>query len=281
MDYTKVSFSIKHNSQENRDITSALLSQFEYDTFEETEIGIDAFIKKEVFNKEAIETVLTILKNSFEISYSTEEIKHKNWNEVWESNFNPIFINEDCVIRANFHKINPLPAIDIVINPEMAFGTGHHQTTFLAAQELFEMKIKNKYILDMGCGTGILSIIASILGAKEIIAIDNDIDAVNSTKKNLKLNNIKNTKAILGDAGQLKKYTNFDLIIANINRNILLNDLSKYAKTLSKKGKIILSGFYQKDLSLLVEEAEKHNLSLDKFSIKEEWTMAVLKQNVK
>jgi len=281
MDYTKVSFSIEPNSQENRDITSALLSQYEYDTFEETETGVDAFIKKDLFNKKDIENVLNILKNSFEISYSKEEIKHENWNEVWESNFDPIFINETCVIRADFHKIDPIPEIDIVINPEMAFGTGHHQTTFLAAQELFEMKLKNKYILDMGCGTGILSIIASVLGAKEIIAIDNDIDAVNSTKKNFKLNKIKNTKTILGDARQLKNYKDFDLIIANINRNILLDDLNKYASVLSKKGKIILSGFYQKDLSLLVEEAEKHNLSLDKFVIKEEWTMAVLKQDIK
>lgn len=280
MDYTKVSFDLEPNSQENRDITSALLSQFEYDTFEETEKGVNAFIKREFFNKDDVNSILKTLNNSFKISFNTEEIKHKNWNEIWESNFKPIFINETCVIRAEFHKIEPIPEIDIVINPEMAFGTGHHQTTFLAAQELFEMKLKNKYILDMGCGTGILSIIASMLGAKELVAIDNDIDAVNSTKKNLKLNKIKNTKTILGDARQLKNYKEFDLIIANINRNILLNDLNKYANVLSKDGKIILSGFYQKDLSLIVDEAKKHNLALDKFSIKEEWTMAVLKQNV-
>ena len=187
----------------------------------------------------------------------------------------------DINVFKSYEELVRIPEIDIVINPEMAFGTGHHQTTFLAAQELFEMKLKNQSVLDMGCGTGILSIIASILGAKEIIAIDNDIDAVNSAKKNFKLNKIKNTKTILSDARQLKNYKDFDLIIANINRNILLNDLNKYASVLSKKGKIILSGFYQKDLSLLIEEAKKHSLSLDKFTINEEWTMAVLKQNVK
>jgi ribosomal protein L11 methyltransferase len=277
MDYTKVSFEIAPNSQDNRDIAIALLSQFDYDTFEETKKGVDAFIKKELFNKNEVESILPIIKNNFEINYTIEEIENKNWNEEWEKNFNPVFINEKCVIRASFHEIDPIPEVDVIITPKMAFGTGHHQTSFLIAHELFELKLRNKYILDMGCGTGILAIIASKLGAKEIIAIDNDSDAVTSSKENLKINKTKNIKTFLGNANLLKKYKNFDFILANINRNIILNDIDKYASVLSKKGKLLLSGFYQKDLPIILEEAEKHGFVLDKFNIKEEWAMATLK----
>lgn len=277
MDYTKVSFEILPNSQDSRDIVVALLSQFDYDTFEETEKGVDAYIKKELFNKNEVESFLPILENNFKINYTTEEIENKNWNEEWEKNFKPIFINDNCVIRASFHKIDPTPEIDVIITPKMAFGTGHHQTSFLIAQELFELKLRNKYILDMGCGTGILAIIASKLGAKEIIAIDNDNDAVISSKENTKFNKAKNIKTFLGNANLLKKYKDFDFILANINRNIILNDIDKYASVLSKKGKLLLSGFYQKDLPIILEEAEKHGFVLDKFNIKEEWTMATLK----
>ena len=281
MDYTKVSANISPNTQDNRDILSAILSQFEYDSFEETETGLNAFIKTDLFNDDDVKNSIEIISNDIKIDYSTESIKGENWNEIWEKSFNPVFLNENCVIRASFHKIEPMPEIDVIIDPKMAFGTGHHNTTFLAAQELFEIKIKNRYILDMGCGTGILSIIASQLGAKEIIAIDNDSDATQSTIENLKLNKIKNVKTILGDARALKKYKDFDLIIANINRNILLNDMDKYAQVLSKKGKIILSGFYQVDLPLLIDKAKTLDLELDKFSIKEDWTMAILKPSKK
>ena len=276
MDYTKVSANIEPNTQNNRDILSAILSQFEYDSFEETESGLNAFIKTELFNEDDIKNSI-VINEEIVINYTIEKIKGENWNKIWEENFNPVFLNENCVIRASFHKIDPMPEIDVIIDPKMAFGTGHHNTTFLAAQELFETKIKNKYILDMGCGTGILSIIASQLGAKEIIAIDNDSDATQSTIENLKLNKIKNVKTILGDAKTLKKYKDFDLIIANINRNILLNDMGKYAEVLSSKGRIILSGFYKIDLPILVDKAKTFNLELDKFSIKEDWTMAILK----
>ena len=275
MDYKEVKLNIEPNTQENREIVTALLSSLPYDSFQDTEKGVNAYIKEKDFDKSQLNEILSNIDSSIlNVSFELNDIPSQNWNETWESNFEPVFINENCVIRATFHKIKPVPEYDIVIEPKMAFGTGHHQTTYLVSQELFDTKLNNKYVLDMGCGTGVLSIIASKLGAKHIVAIDNDEDAYINTKENFKINNIKNADAYLGDASLLSKFSDFDIIIANINRNILLQDMPEYAKVLKNKGQIIFSGFYKKDLSMIMEKAETLSLKLSNIRDKDNWLAA-------
>jgi len=279
MDYIEAGITITPNTQENREIVVALIADLGYDSFEDTETGVNAYIKKEDFIHAGLDLALSYIdKDVIQIHLSINLIEGKNWNEVWESNFEPVFLNENCVVRASFHKISPMPDIDILVDPKMAFGTGHHQTTYLAAQELFEQKLRNKTVLDMGSGTGILSILASKLGAKSIVAIDNDEDAFKSAKENIKKNKTTNIKAFLGDAKLLAKQEDFDLIIANINRNILIRDMEYYVNVLSKKGIIMFSGYYKVDLPLILEKAKELNLKFSSYREKENWVCAVFKK---
>ena len=279
MDYIEAGITITPNTQENREIVVALISDLGYDSFEDTETGVNAYIKKDDFIHAGLDLALSnIDKDIIRTHVSIKLIEGKNWNEVWESSFEPVFLNENCVVRASFHKIDPKPEIDILVDPKMAFGTGHHQTTYLAAQELFEQKLRNKTVLDMGSGTGILSILASKLGAKNIVAIDNDEDAFKSAKENIKKNKTTNIKALLGDAKLLAKQEDFDLIIANINRNILLRDMPYYENVLNKKGVIMFSGFYKVDLPLIMEKAQELGLKFSSYREKENWVCAVFKK---
>ncbi len=276
MDYIEAGITISPNTQENREIVVALIADLGYDSFEDTETGVNAYIKKDDFIHAGLDLALSYIdKNIISTHVSINMIEGKNWNEVWESSFEPVFLNENCVVRASFHKISPMPDIDIIVDPKMAFGTGHHQTTYLAAQELFEHKLRNKTILDMGSGTGILSILSSKLGAKKIIAIDNDEDAFKSAKENIKKNKTTNIKALLGDARLLSKQDGFDIIIANINRNILLQDMQHYVDVLNKKGLIMFSGFYKVDLPLIMEKANELNIKFSSYREKENWVCAV------
>ena len=279
MDYIEAGITITPNTQENREIVVALIADLGYDSFEDTETGVNAYIKKDDFIHAGLDLALSnIDKDVIRTHVSINLIEGKNWNEVWESSFEPVFLNENCVVRASFHKIDPMPEIDILVDPKMAFGTGHHQTTYLAAQELFEQKLRNKTVLDMGSGTGILSILASKLGAKNIVAIDNDEDAFKSAKENIKKNKTTNIKVLLGDANLLIKQNSFDIIIANINRNILLRDMEYYVSVLNKKGIIMFSGFYKIDLPLIMNKAKELELKFSSYREKENWVCAVFKK---
>lgn len=278
MDYIEAGITITPNTQENREIVVALIADLGYDSFEDTETGVNAYIKKDDFIHSGLDLALSYIdKDVIRTHVSINLIEGKNWNEVWESSFEPVFLSENCVVRASFHKIEPMPEIDIVVDPKMAFGTGHHQTTYLAAQQLFEQKLRNKTVLDMGSGTGILSILASKLDAKSIVAIDNDEDAYKSAKENIKKNKISNISPYFGDAKLLSKFNGFDVIIANINRNILLRDMPFYSKVLNEKGIIMFSGFYKVDLSLIIEKAEELELKFSSYREKDTWVCAVFK----
>lgn len=192
--------------------------------------------------------------------------------------FSPIIIEDQCVIKSSFHKDVPPCKYEIIINPKMAFGTGHHQTTRLMMQEILKIDFTNKTVLDMGCGTGILAILASMKGAKDLTAIDIDEWAYENIKENLETNNINNTEIQIGDASLLgaKKY---DIIIANINRNVLLEDINIYSSILKKGGILLLSGFYIEDVNILETEANKWDLQLDYFVELDNWAgMRLLKQ---
>lgn len=265
-------------TEEESDIVIALLSQTDFESFEAVEQGVKAYIKAELIDKTAIDLVIENLKGLYEFELSIQQMEDKNWNQEWEKNYEPVFINENCVIRAPFHEIKPLPEYEIIIEPKMAFGTGHHETTFLISGLLFSERIKNKEICDAGTGSGIFSILASKLRAKNVFAYDIDVWSYNNTKENLKINKINNVKVSKGDVSLIKN-KKFDFILANINRNILLNDVAYFVRSLNTKGTLIVSGFYAQDLPILIKEFEKNGLKLDTFKKKNNWVAAIFRLN--
>ncbi len=236
------------------------------------------YIAESETNKENIETLVTELieRNFCKSDYTLQMVAPKNWNEEWEKNyFQPIIVGEQCLIKSSFHKTDLKAKYEIVIDPKMSFGTGHHQTTSMMVEFLLNEKINNCTILDMGTGTGILGILASQIGCKEIIGIDNDEWCYENAQENILLNNINNFKVRLGDAGLLKTYHQyFDLIIANINRHILLADIKYYVESMKPGATLLLSGFYISDLDEIAEHCKSHQLTLVEVKEKEKWVAA-------
>lgn len=271
MNYIELNITITPNSEEISEILIAELGELGYESFQENDNGISAYILKKDFDLSAVENSYLInnLQN-VKLEFSPKEIEQQNWNELWESNFDPVFVSEDCIIRAPFHDISPKPKYELVIMPKMSFGTGHHETTKLMMEKILDLKLKDKTVLDMGCGTGVLAILASMRGAKEITAIDNDEWAYKNSVENIKVNKTKNIKPFLGDVSLIKN-KNYDIIIANINKNILLRDIKFYAKTLNSKGTLILSGIYKHDFTDIVNEAKRHMLSFAEINEKNKW----------
>jgi ribosomal protein L11 methyltransferase len=260
MDYKELIFTVSSSEEYHRDLLINSLSEIGFDTFEETETGFKAYILSSDFNKESFDCTLIEYRGMFSFSYDENSIPYKNWNEVWESNFEPLEISNQCYVRATFHKARPEFKHEIVIDPKMAFGTGHHQTTAMMMQWMLEEDFSGKSVLDMGCGTGILAILASKLGASNLVAIDYDPVCFESTKENTSLNNSENILAICGSKEVIPQQK-FDIILANINRNILLDQLDRYAEALEENGLIFLSGFYEDgDLGIISEKAATLNL---------------------
>ncbi|MGM0496541.1 MAG: 50S ribosomal protein L11 methyltransferase [Bacteroidota bacterium] len=277
MDTIEVQCTIHHNNQEKRQISDILVAQLAelgYYSFIDTDEGIKAYIEEKNFDHNDIIClpISPIFQDILEVNYRA--IKNKNWNEEWEKNFSPVKINDQCIVRAPFHETDKNYPHEIIIEPKMSFGTGHHATTNLMIQELLPIKLKNLKILDIGCGTGILSILASQKNAKEIWAIDNDEWAYNNTTENIKKNNAEDVNVIHGDAKSIPKNLQFDLILANINRNILLKDIPAYAQHLKNKGTLIISGIYTNDLKKIIDKAKNHKLSLKHHNEQNSWIAA-------
>ena len=272
MDYTEVSFKIEPKST-GTDILIAQLSQIGYESFVETDEGLQSYIPSNIFKIEDIHGLDIFKSNEFEISFSQKTIKDQNWNDVWESNYSPVLIKDMVYIRAPFHEEKKEVKFEIVIEPKMSFGTAHHETTSLMIELMLEESISGKSVLDMGCGTGILAILSEILGASKILAVDNDEWAFLNVKENIVKNNCKNIVVHLGDADSLFGQS-FDLIVVNINRNILLEDMAKYVQCLTDKGVILFSGFYDNDLNQIKSTARKYNLKFDKNLTKNNWVAA-------
>jgi ribosomal protein L11 methyltransferase len=278
MEYKKAVFTLDPDSELNREILIAKLGEIGFDSFTENDQSIEAFIPSKLFAIEMIPQSSFSDYPFFTYHFELETIPNQNWNEVWEKNyFKPLQIGEECLIRAPFHTDFPKVRYEIIIDPKMAFGTGNHETTALIISEILSLNLVDKRILDMGCGTGVLAILASMKGAKEIVAIDIDENACNNTIENMHYNGIKNIEVRLGGADKLKA-EQFDFIFANIQRNILLHDLTEYVKVMSGKATIIMSGFYLEDLSLIKERAEKSGLVLQSYKEKNNWTAATFKQ---
>jgi ribosomal protein L11 methyltransferase len=260
MNYKELVFTIISDQDYHQDILINQLGEIGFDTFEETDFGFKAYINADDYDDKLVKEKLEPYRDLFTFSYEINLIPQKNWNEVWESNFEPIQIKNEVYVRASFHPSKPEFKYEIVIDPKMAFGTGHHQTTAMIMEYLLETDIKGKTVLDMGCGTGILAILASKLGAGLLVAIDNDQVCFESTQENSALNGIDNITPLCGSKETIPQQK-FDVILANINRNILLDQMSSYATVLATNGTIFFSGFYETpDLELITDEARKYNL---------------------
>ncbi|MDD7913457.1 50S ribosomal protein L11 methyltransferase [Polaribacter ponticola] len=251
------------------EILIAELGNVGFESFVETENGVTAYIQKNDYKAEILENIFILNSEDFNIEYNSKEIEQTNWNAEWEKNFKPIQVDDLVSIRAPFHE-NPNLQYDIVIEPKMSFGTGHHETTHMMVQHLLKLNLEDKKTLDMGCGTGILAIFAEMKGAKPIDAIDIDNWCYENSLENVERNKCTNISVHEGDSSLLinKKY---DLIIANINRNILLMDMNIYTNCLNEKGILLLSGFYEQDISTIDAEVSKYNLKLETFIERNNW----------
>lgn len=228
------------------EILVAELGEKPFESFVETDFGLTAYVQKGLWTPDILEDIYVLESPEFTISYTVEEIEQVNWNEEWEKNFEPIDVDGKCHVRAPFHPKTDA-AFDIVIEPKMSFGTGHHETTHMMIQHLLEMDVKGLKTLDMGCGTAILAILAEMKGAEPIDAIDIDNWCYLNSIENAERNHCSHITVYEGDAALLAG-KNYDLIIANINRNILLNDMQAYVDCLNKGGLLLLSGFYEEDI---------------------------------
>lgn len=250
------------------EILTALLAELEFESFTTTEIGINAYVKKDFDDPVAVKNILTEL-DLVAITYQRTEIEQKNWNAEWEANFQPIMVNEQCYIRAEFHEPKPEIPYEIIIQPKMSFGTGHHSTTHLMVEYILENDCNNKAVLDMGCGTSILAILTKMKNARYVEAIDIDEWSVENSIENATRNHVDiNVK--LGDASLLGEQT-FDLILANINKNILMADLPKYVENLNPNGTIILSGLMDFDFDDIKNCCERLGLQWIDKKQRNEW----------
>ncbi|MBA4746782.1 MAG: 50S ribosomal protein L11 methyltransferase [Muricauda sp.] len=254
------------------DILIAELGELGFESFVENETGLLAYILKSEWRDDALEDLFVFQNPNFEISWTSKEIEQQNWNAEWEKNFHPIKVGEKCMVRAPFHEAVEVD-YDIVIEPKMSFGTGHHETTHMMLQHILDTDFSGKSVLDMGCGTGVLAILAKKKGATEVEAIDIDEWCFLNTQENVERNDCADIKVFQGDSSLLdgKKY---DVILANINRNILLEDIPIYTTCLKKGGFLFLSGFYLEDLDAISSKCGTYGLQFEKNIEKNNWVVA-------
>ena len=276
MNYIKVDFTV-HPPEPFRDILIASLSEAGFESFMETETGLQAFIAESSFDRTFLDE-MNLLKNDLAVvSFNIETIAEQNWNAVWESDFHPIEVGDQCRIRAPFHASRDVP-YEIIVAPKMSFGTGHHETTWLMMKQMLDLDIHGKSVLDMGTGTGVLAILAAKMGAADVVAIDNDSHAFENALENVALNQPVDIAVEKGAADQINGRT-FQVILANINKNVLLHDMQTFTDALEKEGKLLLSGFFESDVTDLVRKAESCGLRLHRKSEKNHWAVLELQKN--
>ncbi len=270
--YLEFNFKIKPLQPWN-EILMAELIEIGFDSFTEEHDGILGYIQKDLFKEEELKDIYLLQNQEVEISYTYEEMPNINWNEEWEKNFSPINVEDKVLIRAEFHDSDP-NMHEIVIQPKMSFGTGHHPTTHLMIQQMLDMDLENKKVLDMGCGTSVLAIFAKQKGAGRTVAIDIDEWSVENSKENAARNNVE-LDIELGTAENLGK-EKFEIILANINRNILISDIPTYVSVLEDGGKLLLSGLCFFDVDDILEVCTEQNLKLERKIQREEWVSLLL-----
>lgn len=277
MNYLQVKIELEACSEAKQEMAIALLSSSHYEAFEETRRGLIAYVKEALFDEVELKELLQseFLKGS----YQYEKMPDKDWNEEWESNYKPVFIGDEVLIKSSFHQDLPPRKYEILIDPRMSFGTGHHETTSLMMQKILRLDVAEKNVLDMGTGTGVLGILCEMRGAKSVVGIDIDKWAYENAQENLKLNQTTKMEVFLGDVPLLKNETKYDLILANINRNVLLDGMESYAQNLRKEGILLLSGFYEKDIPILEEKATQFHLKVQEVTTENNWVCLELRIN--
>lgn len=271
MKYTQVKITISPLIT-GRELIYHVLEEEPYEYFEDETEGISAYVPTHLFSEEKLVVALDSLKNEYQNSFEIIHHPDQNWNAEWESNFHPIEVDDKCYIRAPFHEAHP-DLLEVIILPQMSFGTGHHETTWLMTKSLFDIDFKNKSVLDMGCGTGILAIVASKLSASSILAIDIEEWAYLNTIENISLNKAINITVEKGGAELLASRL-FNIILANINLNVLLQDMKFYSQSLEKGGMILFSGVFETDLPQLQKAAESCGLNFISKMEKNNWMVA-------
>ena len=257
----------------SREIIMTELSYINYESFEELENGLQAYILEENYEEKALQNLITTYEKQTDIKWlSTAPLPNKNWNALWESNFKYVALDDKLLIKAPFHEVEGDFEHTIVIEPKMAFGTGHHATTYMVSQQMLTMNFEGKKVLDFGCGTGILAMLAEMLGSKQIIAIDYDPLSYENTLENAAKNQLKHIETRLGTHEAIGDDT-FDIILANINRNVILHTFGKLCNALHEKGYILFSGILETDMELIKQEAQKHHLHFVDSLHKDNWVM--------
>ena len=268
-DYTEVKCTIKPLDP-GREILIAYLSELPFESIMETEIGLMAYMPEKEWKQSYLEALEEITIPESQLTFTINRINAQNWNAAWEAGFEPIRIDHRCAVRAPFHEKSKAE-YDIVIMPKMSFGTGHHETTFLMLEMLLDMQVSGKSLLDMGCGTGVLAILACKMKATEVYAIDIDSWSYDNTLENIHRNSCDSIRALQGDVTLLPALDNFDIILANINKNVLLSDIPTYASKLKPGGVLVLSGYYKADLDEIETACRQAGLTRQKFKEKNNW----------
>ena len=271
MNYIEYDFTVSPTEM-GAEILMAELAEVGFDSFEDTPTGIKAYIPKDSWNEQILQDIYLLSNPEFTISYQITEIEQVNWNEEWEKNFSPIVVEDLCTVRANFHPV-PNTRYDIVITPKMSFGTGHHETTYMMLQQLLPLSLEGAKVLDMGCGTGILAIMAALRGARDITAIDIDPWCVENATENVQQNDCSFITIKEGDVSLIAG-EQYNLILANINRNILLSDIPAYTQALLPLGLLLVSGFYVEDLPAIKEKCQKIGLTYLSHIERNRWVSA-------
>ena len=279
MKYLEFSFRTTPCTEVVNDVLSAVLADAGFESFVEQPDGLLAYIQQNLYDEASVEAAISEFPiPDTAIEYSFVEAEDKDWNEEWEKNFfQPIVIGNRCVIHSTFHHDVPEAEYDIAINPQMAFGTGHHETTSLVISEILDSDMSGKRVLDMGCGTSILAILARMKGAASCTAIDIDDWCVRNSIENIELNSVNEIEVFLGDASILADKGPFDMVIANINRNILLADMQHYVARMNKGATLLMSGFYVDDIPLIKAEAERLGLTFNGYKEKNRWVVTSFK----
>ena len=261
------------------EILMAEIAEAGFDTFMEIENGFEAYVELEKFDSNLLLEIKEKYNHVNPLLFHSDKIQKQNWNEEWEKNLQPIIVEDQCLVRAEFHKIEKKYPYEIIITPKMSFGTGHHQTTYLMLKSQMQMNFQNKRVMDAGCGTAILSIMASKCGATEIQAFDIDEWSVINGKENIENNHCSNIHLYQGKLSEMKFEGKFDIILANINKNVLLEELKLYANSLNDRGELLLSGFYTYDIEDLKKEAIKYSLTETQRDERETWASLRLVKN--
>lgn len=271
VDYYSVRVDLEPNDENLSDLLAAFLAEIDYESFLPDERGLTAYVKTSDFNEDKLKDILDNFPVKINYSYSTAFVKGEDWNYEWEKNyFQPIVIEDRCVVHSSFHKDVPKAEYDIIIDPKMAFGTGHHSTTNLIISYLLDMDLKNLNVVDMGTGTAILAILCKLRGCSSVTGIEIDPGAYENAVENSHLNNV-DINLICGDASALAGIESCDLLLANINRNIILADIDKYVRVLKPGSSIILSGFYKEDIDIILKKAALFNLRLQEVREDNNW----------